>query len=668
MFTATRSRLRSIGVRLQIPMLLLMAFLQRTPVTRLIQAADEFVAASPVGSLLRSAAAAMAAFGAMNSLVGATPLVPSSGVSSGTTVTVGTAIASIGFTVTPTQTPIMSWRIGGAIPPGMDLSGLPGAGVVNVMSVILEGTPTAAGTFNISLQAFDGPNAMPPPTGGGGPYGDIPSGGFSSAVYIYTVTVNAAAATAPAFTTQPQSQTVTAGANVTFTVAASGTPAPTLQWRKDGNAIAGETGGSLVLNNVQTTAAGTYTVAATNAAATTISSGAVLTVNAAIPSTPDAPTSLGGFASGSTEITLTWLRAAAGATATGYKVERATNSGFTAGLVATPLATLSTSYVDATAAANTTYFYRVSATNAGGASTPSGTVQVQTPAANNAGAASFANISARAMCSTGNNVTIGGFVVGGSSPKRVLVRAVGPSLTGQGIAVGEVLADPTIEVHDAIHGNSIIGTNDNLSDNANAAEIVTTSSTVGATALLGSDTKSSALLVNLDPGVYSFVVKGKNESSGIVLIEVYDADSTATGTNFANISTRAFCTTGNGVTIGGFVIGGSAHKQVLMRAVGPTLTTQGIGQTEVLADPIIELHDALHGNVLIATNDNAGDNANAAAILTAGNRIGATPLSQSDTASAALLVNLPSGVYSFIARGKTAAPSGIVLVEVYDAD
>lgn len=636
---------------LNVPTVSLLALLQRSPAVQTVQVAEKFVLNSPLGEMLKSAVAVAASLGAINTVVGATPLVPSSGAASGTTVNVGDTL-NIAFTVSPTQTPIQSWTITGAIAPGLNFSGRTTTGTVNVTSLLLGGTATTAGTYTAHLQVFD----------------QVNGGGFSSAVYDYTVTVNGAAATAPAITTQPLSQTVTAGANVTFTVAASGTPAPTLQWRKDGNAIAGETGTSLVLNNVQTTAAGTYTAVATNSAGSATSSGAVLTVNAATGPAPDAPTSLGAFASSATEVTLTWLRAAGGSTATGYKLERATNSAFTAGAVSTTLASTATSYVDGTATAGTTYFYRVSATNAGGASTASSAVQVSTPANNGSGTAAFANIATRAMCGTGNNVTIGGFVISGPVKKRVLVRAVGPSLTAQGLSANEVLADPTIDVFDAIHGNTKVATNDNIGDNTNVAEITTVGNSVGAAALLGSDTKSAALLVLLDPGVYSFVVKGKNDSSGVVLLEVYDADATATGTNFANIATRAYCTTNNGVTIGGFVVSGSAHKHVLMRAVGPTLTTQGIGQAEVLLDPAIELHDAIHGNVLIASNDNAGDNANLADIRTVGNRIGATPLSQTDATSSALLLNLPPGVYSFIARGKTAAPSGIVLVEVYDAD
>jgi sugar lactone lactonase YvrE len=271
------------------------------------------------------------------------------------------------------------------------------------------------------------------------------------------------------------------------------------------------------------------------------------------------------------------------------------------------------------------------------------------------------NIATRGYCATGDRVMIGGFVVSGTTPKRVLVRAVGPSLTSRGIGVAEALADPVIEVH---RGAPVLTSNDNWGDNANAAEIVSTAAAIGASALDAGDTKSAALLLTLEPGVYSFIATGKAGTSGIVLLEVFDADSAATGSTFVNIATRAYSTSGNGVTIGGFVISGTVAKQVLLRAVGPTLTTQGIGQTDVLLDPVIELH---RGSPVINSNDNWGDNANAALILSTAARIGATPFAASDTKSAALLVTLQPGVYSFLANGK-AGTSGIVLVEVYDAD
>lgn len=274
------------------------------------------------------------------------------------------------------------------------------------------------------------------------------------------------------------------------------------------------------------------------------------------------------------------------------------------------------------------------------------------------------NIATRGYGSTGNRVMIGGFVVAGNTPKRVLVRAVGPSLTSRGIAATDVLADPVIEVH---QGEPIIASNDNWTENTNATELASVGAQIGAAPLDAGDTKSSALLLTLQPGVYTFVATGKGGTSGVVLLEVYDAETTATGSSFVNIATRAYSTSGNGVTIGGFVISGNTAKQVLMRAVGPSLSARGIAQAEVLADPMIELHDANHGNAVIATNDNWGDNANADSIITTGARIGAAPFDASDTKSSALLTTLQPGAYTFVASGKSGT-SGVVLVEVYDAD
>ena len=259
---------------------------------------------------------------------------------------------------------------------------------------------------------------------------------------------------------------------------------------------------------------------------------------------------------------------------------------------------------------------------------------------------------------------IGGSVVSGSGSKLVLIRAVGPTLANQGLSQSEVLADPVIEVH---QGQPVIATNDNWGDNSNVAEITSVGSQIGASALAAGDTKSSALLLRLQPGVYSFVASGKAGTSGVVLLEVFAADPTVTNASFVNISTRAYSTTGNGVMIGGFVVSGNTPKQLLLRAVGPTLTSQGIASSDVLTDPMIELHDANHGNVIIATNDDWGSNAHADSIVSAGARIGAAPFDSADTKSAALLISVQPGVYTFIASGKSAS-SGIVLVEVYDAD
>jgi hypothetical protein len=256
----------------------------------------------------------------------------------------------------------------------------------------------------------------------------------------------------------------------------------------------------------------------------------------------------------------------------------------------------------------------------------------------------LANISTRAYCETGNNVAIGGFVLSGTASRKVLIRAVGPSLASQGLPESGLLKDPIIEVH---RGEPIVATNDNWRDNANANEIASTALRIGASPIASGDTTSAALLLDLQPGVYSFIARGVNNTAGVVLIEVYDASSDINGSRFVNIAARVRSMTGDNVAIGGFVVSGSGPKRILLRTVGPTLQTQGIAQTEVLADPMIELHDANHGNVVVAKNDNLSDNANVADIITTSARIGATPFASSDHASAALLLTLSPGAYTF---------------------
>jgi len=281
-----------------------------------------------------------------------------------------------------------------------------------------------------------------------------------------------------------------------------------------------------------------------------------------------------------------------------------------------------------------------------------------------AGGARFLGIATRARSGAGSDATIGGFVIDGDSPRRVLIRAVGPTLATQGIAEAEVLADPMIALHDAKKGNEVIATNDDWGRNPNAAEIETVTAQLGVAALAAGDTRSSALLTELMPGVYTFVVRAKGGAPGVVLVEVYDVDPPVEGTRFAAISTRARVATGSGVAIGGFVIEGTEPKRVLVRAVGPTLTTQGIGEAEVLADPVVTLH---RGAETIATSDDWGDETNAGAIVTTGARIGATPLATMDTKSSARLMTLAPGACSFVVRGKNET-AGVVLLEVYDAD
>lgn len=277
------------------------------------------------------------------------------------------------------------------------------------------------------------------------------------------------------------------------------------------------------------------------------------------------------------------------------------------------------------------------------------------------------NLSARAYGSTGNNVTIGGFVIRGGGSKRLLLRGVGPTLTKFGIDLAEVMADPMIEIHDALDNNVVVTTNDNWGDNLNRIDITLTAAELGASAIADGDVQSSAALLTLPPGVYSFIARDKADRSGVLLVEAYDADSATADSSLINISSRAYCGVDNKVTIAGFVVSGNAPKRLLLRAVGPSLAMFGLRPAELLHDPVIEIHDPHSGNNVVATNDNWGDNPNLSDIASATARVGAAALAQADATSSALLLTVQPGVYTAVARGKNGT-AGIVLVEVYDAD
>ena len=254
--------------------------------------------------------------------------------------------------------------------------------------------------------------------------------------------------------------------------------------------------------------------------------------------------------------------------------------------------------------------------------------------------AQLGNISARAFVQTGDNVMIGGFIITGSGQKRVILRAIGPSLVNHGIT--NPLRNPTLELHD--HTGAVIAFNDNWMDAPNKQEIIDSG-------LAPSNNLESAILTSLSPGHYTAIVRGVNNGTGIGLVEGYDLDPTA-GSKLGNISTRALVQTGNNVMIGGFIIAGSGQKRVIVRAIGPSLAQHGI--INPLLDPTLELHDVT--GAVIAFNDNWRDTQQA--------EIQATGLAPSDNRESAIVRTLVPGSYTAIVRGKNNT-IGVALVEVY---
>ncbi|MBA3351347.1 MAG: hypothetical protein H0U23_02790 [Blastocatellia bacterium] len=167
------------------------------------------------------------------------------------------------------------------------------------------------------------------------------------------------------------------------------------------------------------------------------------------------------------------------------------------------------------------------------------------------------NLSTRASVQTGDDVMIGGFIVDGAAEKKLLIRAIGPSLQ-QADLVG-FLTDPVLELHE---GAQVLATNDDWRFGGQEAEIVESG-------IAPTDNRESAIIVTLNPGSYTTIVRGKEGSSGLGLVEVFDLDQEPAST-LANISTRARVQIGDGAVIGGFILGGStAPSEVVVRGVGP---------------------------------------------------------------------------------------------------
>ena len=258
------------------------------------------------------------------------------------------------------------------------------------------------------------------------------------------------------------------------------------------------------------------------------------------------------------------------------------------------------------------------------------------------------NISTRANVGTGDNVLIGGIIISGNDPTTVVLRAIGPSLALSGVT--GVLADPTLELHDS---TGVIADNDNWMDNSAEDQMVLTDNNLAPT-----DDLESAIVMTLDPGAYTVIMRGVADTTGVGLVEAYDIDGSTTDSKLGNISTRGFVETGENVMIGGFILGGGGGglSEVIVRGIGPSLADFGV--TDVLADPVLELHNG--DGDLIDSNDNWMDNPNMQTIID-------KELAPSDPNEAALYEILPAGLYTAILSG-AGDTTGTGLVEIYNVD
>ncbi len=247
---------------------------------------------------------------------------------------------------------------------------------------------------------------------------------------------------------------------------------------------------------------------------------------------------------------------------------------------------------------------------------------------------------------TGENILIGGFIVTGNDPKRVIIRAIGPSLAGAGVP--GPLQDPMLQL--LTDGDVVVAQNDDWRETQQAE--------IEGTGIPPSDARESAIVQALPPGNYTAAVSGKSGSTGVALVELYDLEA-GTASKLANISTRSFVDVDEDVMIGGLIIGGgegtdgAGSARVVLRGIGPSLAQSGVNGA--LQDPELLLFDA--NGAIIQSNDNWRQ--------TQQNEIQSLNLAPADDREAALVASLARGNYTAIVRGRERS-TGVALIEAYN--
>ena len=475
-----------------------------------------------------------------------------------------------------------------------------------------------------------------------GTYSVVVSNTAGSATSLGAYFTVSNSATAPAITTQPVGQNVPEGTTVSFTVSATGTNPMTYQWRKDGSAIAGATLDALTLQAVSPFDSGSYSVVITNAAGSATSNGAYLHVSqsTSAPTITSQPVSATVAVGASASFSV----AATGSGTLSYQWRK--GGAAIAGAASPTLSIPSAQTFDAA-----TYTVLVS-NSAGSVVSPGATLTVQsTPTSPTT--ARLGNISSRARVENGSGILISGFVVSGSQPKTLLVRAVGPTLAN--FNLGGLLNRPTIRIHSG----------EELIEEVQAGRRVpSVQATRDAASIAGAfsipdNSLDSAIVRSFAPGGYTVHVSGEDGGKGIAIVEVYDLDSSSAGSRVVNLSTRSHVGRNDEILIPGVSVTGTSPKQVLIRAVGPGLRVYDVDG--VLERPKITLY---RGNTLVIENTGWTSAPNASEMPAVASRVGAFALSES-SADSALLVTLAPGGYTLHISGADGG-TGVVLAEVFE--
>jgi hypothetical protein len=429
------------------------------------------------------------------------------------------------------------------------------------------------------------------------------------------------APTVPSISAQSSAQTVKEGTSVVLSVSATGLPAVTYQWKKDGVAIAGATSSSLNLSTVSVASGGTYSVVASNIVGAVTSAAIPVTVtpNTSIPVITSQPSSQTVTAGGSVSLSIV-------ASGTPTPSFQWTKDG------ASIAGQTSNTLVLTTASSETSGTYTVIVSNSVGSVVSSNAIVTVTTAS------SLSNLSVRATLGDGQILTVGAVVNG---PKTILLRAAGPALAGFGLTG---MQDPRLELFTT--GITPAALNDDWQ--TSLAPVFTS---VGAFPFL-TGSKDAAMSQTLSG---AFTVQAKGPGAGTVLVEAYDV-SGGTTARMINVSARNRVGTGSDILIAGFAISGTGTKQVLIRAIGPTLINFGV--TGALADPQLEVFDSNRRS--IASNDNWSSN-----LSTTFTQVGAFPL-PAGSRDAAIMTTLNAGSTYTVQVSGVNNSTGEALLEIYE--
>ena len=675
------------------------ALLQRTPAVRFIVAADELVAVSPIGHVLKSALAVVATLCAFVTLASADGPIMSQ--TAPLSATVGVPLSPVAVTATNAMAS-GSWVVTGSLPPGLllfaaeDGTTLRGPGLLdatkpgttdmfgNVIggdtttTPFLSGTPTASGSYSFALTGYTSGNAT----------------GSVSYALSYTVVVAAAdAVTVPDVPTPPPVQPTDQSTPLSATVGVPITPVAITaakavgigSWLVDGSLPPG-----LALSAIEggDTLTGPGLLDATTPDMTDMDGnvimGGITTTTPLLSGTPTASGSYtftltayefgdaGGMVSNTFSYTVVVADAAvvAAPVFATQPIAVAVVSGSTVALTAAasgspsyqwaqdgnaiPGATSATLLINGATSANAGN-YTCTATNSSG-STASDTAALSITDTTDVGR--LTSLSTRAVVGTGADVLVVGFVVGGggtTGTKPMLIRGTGPTLANFGVS--GVLADPMLTL---FQGSTVVAANDNWGGDS---QIAAQDAASGAFTQSNPSSLDSALYLNsVAPGTYSAMVAGNNNGTGVALAEVYDltgsASYTATTPRLTSISSRVKVGTGDSILIVGFVIGGSSAKTVLIRASGPALDQFGVPGT--LPDPVLTLYRS-DSTAIAANNGWAGD----PQIVSTAASVQAFTWTSASSNDSALLVTLPPGLYTAGVAGAS-GDTGVALVEVYE--